>query len=86
MVLIDHANFPDDPKLSSKTDETENKDEDEEIVNSEEQLQNIRKKLKTNHQKKNSISKLPQKNNDDEDEFAEYYLHKDRDLERQKKM
>lgn len=74
----------DDPKLSAKTDEHSDK---EEAINPEEQLENIRKKLKTNNQKKTSIPKPSTKINEDSDnEFEEYYLFKDRDLDRKKKM
>lgn len=75
----------DDPQLSSKT--VEHPEEVEETTNDEVQLENIRKKLKTTHQKNSTFSKPPSKINvDDEDEFEEYYLHMDRDLERKKKM
>lgn len=71
--------------MSSKTDEQSDKEED--INTHEEQLENIRKKLKTNHPNKQNVSKLrPQIDRDGDDEFEEYYLHKDRDLEKKKKM
>ncbi|XP_018579976.1 peptidyl-prolyl cis-trans isomerase CWC27 homolog [Anoplophora glabripennis] len=74
----------DDPKLSSQTEIPSSDKEDEETENPEEQLENIRKKLKTTH-KKHNVSSVPVSSKDD-DEDLEYYLHKDRDLERKKKM
>lgn len=57
--------------------------EEQDSVDVEEQLENIRKKLKTSHKK----PKLPAPaTTKDDDEDLEYYLHKDRDLERKKKM
>lgn len=78
------SRFLDDPKLSSKTDEHSDK---EETTNPEEQLENIRKKLKTSQQKKTNAPKPPTKiDGDADEEFEEYYLFKDRDLEKKKKM
>lgn len=72
--------------MSSKTDEHSEKKE-EESIKPEEELENIRKKLKTNHQKKPKAPKEPRKIVEDVDnEIEEYYLHKDRDIERKKKM
>ncbi|KAF7268424.1 hypothetical protein GWI33_018434 [Rhynchophorus ferrugineus] len=83
-----------DPKLSSKTEEdnsqkhTEGDEEEEDVT--EKQLENIRKKLKTGHKKTKHSDKNESKKTpiiDDEDkELEDYYLNKDRDIERQKKM
>lgn len=76
--------FLDDPKLSSKTEEH---NEEEEVINHDEELENIKKKLKVNHQKKIVTPKsTPKIDGDSEGELEEYYLHKDRDLEMKKKM
>jgi len=86
-----------DPKLSSETEiipdnRTDDTEQDNEAV--ERQLENIRKKLKTTHKKTKTATSKPSKSAtesdnklDDEDaELEEYYLHKDRDKEKEKKM
>ncbi|CAH1119777.1 unnamed protein product [Phaedon cochleariae] len=75
-----------DPKLSSSVTDVNESKEDE--VDPEEQLENIRKKLKTNHPKsKNQKPVVPDTKKDSDDEVDyEDYLHKERDLERQKKI
>ncbi|CAH1999798.1 unnamed protein product [Acanthoscelides obtectus] len=87
----------DDPKLSSETQplDSDIKDEEKEENDTEEQLDSIRKKFKAAKESKLK-SKKPlaetstsssQKIIDDEDHALEdYYLHKDRDLERKKKV
>ncbi|KAJ8925424.1 hypothetical protein NQ315_009256 [Exocentrus adspersus] len=77
----------DDPKLSSQSElPTSDKSQDE--VDPEEQLENIKKKLKTSHKKPKPAPPPTAKDEakDDSDEDLEYYLHKDRDLENKKKM
>ncbi|KAJ8927012.1 hypothetical protein NQ314_020575 [Rhamnusium bicolor] len=76
----------DDPKLSSKTDILSDKEENENSVDPEEQLENIRKKLKTSQKKTKPCIPVPALDTKDDDEDLEYYLHKDRDLERKRKM
>nr|XP_023014594.1 peptidyl-prolyl cis-trans isomerase CWC27 homolog [Leptinotarsa decemlineata] len=76
----------DDPKLSSKTEVLNEVKEDEEI-DPEEQLESIRKKLKTsNNQKSKSHKSLNNISDDYDDDFKDYYLNKDIDLEKEKKM
>ncbi|KAL1497500.1 hypothetical protein ABEB36_008451 [Hypothenemus hampei] len=81
-----------DPKLSSETEKDllTSTDDKEEEIDPEKQLENIKKKLKTSHKKsKNDVksAKVLITNEDDIDkELEEYYLNKDRDIEREKKM
>ncbi|XP_060530579.1 spliceosome-associated protein CWC27 homolog [Cylas formicarius] len=78
-----------DPKLSAQTDKIPEIKEEE--IDAEEQLENIRKKLKTGHKKsKPASSRKSQASEiidvDDDADLEEYYLHKDRDMERKKKV
>ncbi|CAH0550080.1 unnamed protein product [Brassicogethes aeneus] len=83
----------DDPKLSSQTDikkEPEDEEEVEKEINPEEQLENIRKKLKTSHDKVKKQTKLKPtaivEIVDDDEDLNDYYLNKDRDEERKKQV
>lgn len=53
-------------------------------------MESIRKKLKTGHKKTKHLDKNEPKKapiiDDDDKELEEYYLNKDRDIEKQKKM
>lgn len=84
-----------DPKLSSKTEEDVKETEKREIeIDPEEQLENIRKKLKSVKDKKSKIVKPTPKivnddegtHDDDDEALEEYYLGKDKHQERQRKM
>ncbi|XP_050316203.1 spliceosome-associated protein CWC27 homolog [Anthonomus grandis grandis] len=79
-----------DPKLSSETEVKESQPEEEETIDPEKQLENIRKKLKTSHRPA-KLNQKPSKSAtvvdvDDDADLEEYYLHSDRDKERKKKM
>ncbi|CAG9863683.1 unnamed protein product [Phyllotreta striolata] len=83
----------DDPSLSSKTNEPVEEEEPE--VNPEEQLENIRKKLQAAKESKaknlkrprNVSESKPKENIPDEDkDLEEYYLGKDQQLEKEKKI
>ncbi|KAG5874027.1 hypothetical protein JTB14_032003 [Gonioctena quinquepunctata] len=77
----------DDPKLSSKTEISD--EEKEEDIDPEEQLESIRKKLKTSHNTKSknkSVAPKSSTNDDEDDDFKEYYSNNDRDLEKEKRM
>ncbi|KAH1014778.1 spliceosome-associated protein CWC27 homolog [Dendroctonus ponderosae] len=81
----------DDPKLSSQTDIRETEPNEDRAEDAEKQLENIRKKLKTSHKKPKPVEPKPAKpamsaEADDDDALEDYYLHKDRDRENQKKM
>ncbi|XP_066142914.1 spliceosome-associated protein CWC27 homolog [Euwallacea fornicatus] len=85
-----------DPKLSSETQERVNEErlnEDLEEEDTEKQLESIRKKLKTSHKKSKLLESKPttqtsnlQLGDEDDAAFEEYYLGKDRDLEKKQKM
>ncbi|KAJ8960135.1 hypothetical protein NQ318_003854 [Aromia moschata] len=74
----------DDPKLSSNTEELSADKNNPAAPDPEEQLENIRKKLKTDHKKSKTVTPVSQAK--DDDDLEDYYLHKDRDIERKKKM
>lgn len=62
-------------------------EENEEEENAEKQLENIRKKLKGSNKKPKPVEAKPAEQGEDDDEaLEEYYLGKDRDEERKKKM
>ncbi|VEN40496.1 unnamed protein product [Callosobruchus maculatus] len=87
-----------DPKLSSQTEPLESEKKDvkgEEDNDTEEQLENIRKKLKAAKESKlksqkpfaeTSTSKSKDAGEDEDQDLEDYYLHKDKDLERKRKV
>ncbi|CAG9761933.1 unnamed protein product [Ceutorhynchus assimilis] len=82
-----------DPKLSSETQvapDTKENDDKEEEDTAEQQLESIRKKLKTSHKKTKKVVTKPatktSQDNDDDAALEDYYLNKDRDEERKKKV
>lgn len=85
------GNVSDDPKLSSQTDTPETEPNEDQAEGAEKQLENIRKKLKTGHKKPKAVDPKITKpamsaEADDDEALEDYYLHKDRDRENQKKM
>ncbi|XP_050510630.1 spliceosome-associated protein CWC27 homolog [Diabrotica virgifera virgifera] len=78
----------DDPTLSSQT-EAEAVDEPDPSTTTEKQLENIKKKLQGAKQSKPKSQKRPlspKETKGSDDEFEDYYLGKDRKLEKEKKM
>ncbi|XP_030765716.1 spliceosome-associated protein CWC27 homolog [Sitophilus oryzae] len=80
-----------DPKLSSQTEEIPKDLENAESEDdTERQLESIRKKLKTGHKKSSKLVETKTKRtvivDDGDQELEDYYLNKDRDIERQKKV
>lgn len=73
--------------MSSQTDPSS--DKEEETNDHGDQLEKIRKKLKTSHPNKQTFvpkSHLNVEGDDDDNDLKEYYLHKDKDLEKQQQM
>lgn len=78
-----------DPKLSSQTEEITTNDKGDEEEDTGKQLENIRKKLKTGSKKSKpveTVTKKPDSDHENDSDSEEYYLHKSRDQEKQKKM
>lgn len=79
----------DDPKLSKQVDKivTENSSDEDEEAQKQEQLESIRKKLKTSHKKQVTNKKPSTLNtNDDDDKVFEDYLNCNMEEERKKKV